>query len=113
MQTKEIILLPEEAFNEELFYLALYKKAGLTQGGDQYIKPVKRSIDARARQVIVRVLCEVLPVDQKDNVNRYSKPEQNVTDSRQVIIVGSGPAGLICCIAIDRAWHQAYCTRKR
>jgi len=100
MQTKEIILLPEEAFNEELFYLALYKKAGLTQGGDQYIKPVKRSIDARARQVIVRVLCEVLPTDQKDNVNRYSKPEQNVTDSRQVIIVGSGPAGLFAALRL-------------
>jgi uncharacterized FAD-dependent dehydrogenase len=72
----------------------------LKQGGDQYIKPVKRSIDARARQVIVRVLCEVLPVDQKDNVNRYSKPEQNVTDSRQVIIVGSGPAGLFAALRL-------------
>jgi uncharacterized protein len=100
MQTKEIILLPEEAFSEELFYPALYKKAGLKQDGDAYMKPVKRSIDARARQVIVRVLCEILPATEKLNTIRYTKPEKNVTDAKQVIIVGSGPAGLFAALRL-------------
>jgi hypothetical protein len=100
MQTKEIILLPEEAFSEALFYSSLYRKAGLKQGGDLYIRPVKRSIDARARQVIVRVVCEVLPAGERGMVTRYVKPEQNVTQAKQVIIVGSGPAGLFAALRL-------------
>ncbi len=100
MQTKEIILSPEEAFNEELFYPSLYQKAGLKSGTDLFIKPVKRSIDARARQVIVRVLCEILPLSEKTNLIRYTKPAQNVSQSKQVIIVGSGPAGLFAALRL-------------
>ncbi len=100
MEPREIILSPEEAFSEELFYPALYKKSGLTQGGNTWIKPVKRSIDARARQVIVRVLCEFLPVSEKANVIRYTKPEKNVGSARQVIVVGSGPAGLFAALRL-------------
>lgn len=100
MEPKEIILLPEEAFSEELFYPALYKKSGLTQDGPIWIKPVKRSIDARARQVIVRVLCEFLPVSEKSNAIHYTKPEKNVGSARQVIVVGSGPAGLFAALRL-------------
>lgn len=100
METKEIILLPEEAFNEELFYPSLYQKSGLNQDSGFYIKPIKRSIDARAKQVIVRVLCEILPVGEKKNVIRYVKPERNVNQAKQVIIVGSGPAGLFAALRL-------------
>lgn len=100
MEPKEIILSPEEAFSEELFYPALYKKSGLTQDGPTWIKPVKRSIDARARQVLVRVLCEFLPVSEKSNAIHYTKPEKNVGSARQVIVVGSGPAGLFAALRL-------------
>jgi uncharacterized FAD-dependent dehydrogenase len=100
MQTKEIILLPEEAFNEELFYPSLYQKAGIKQDSGLYIKPIKRSIDARARQVIVRVLCEIVPVGEMGSVIRYVKPERNVSQSKQVIIIGSGPAGLFAALRL-------------
>ena len=65
MQTKEIVLQPEEAFSEDLFENAIYEKLGIKRDGDFYVKPIKRSIDARARQVIVRVLCEVIPVKER------------------------------------------------
>lgn len=100
METKEIVLLPEEAFNEELFYPTLYQKAGLKQNSDHFIKPVKRSIDARAKQVVVRVLCEILPVSEKRSTIRYTKPEVNVSNARQVIVVGSGPAGLFAALRL-------------
>ncbi|HET9053129.1 MAG TPA: FAD-dependent oxidoreductase, partial [Cyclobacteriaceae bacterium] len=100
MQTTEIILLPEEAFSEDHFYPSLYRKAGLQQNGDWYIRPVKRSIDARAKQVIVRVLCEIRPVSEKQNINRYTKPERTVRDAQRVVIVGSGPAGLFAALRL-------------
>ena len=100
MQTKEIILLPEEAFNEDLFQTTLYQKLGLNQDGDFYVKPVKRSIDARARKVIVRVVCEVISVKEKKPLITYSKDFNDVSKSRQVVIVGSGPAGLFAALRL-------------
>lgn len=94
METKEIVLLPEEAFNEELFQSTLYLKLGLKQDGDFYVRPVKRSIDARGRKVIVRVLCEIVAASEKKPLISYSKQYADVRKSKQIIIVGSGPAGL-------------------
>ncbi len=94
MQTKEITLLPEEAYNEDQFQSILYKKLGLKQDGDFYIRPVKRSIDARARKVVVRVVCEIISVKEKKPLITYSKNFTDVRKAKQVVIVGSGPAGL-------------------
>lgn len=94
MQTKEITLLPEEAYNDDLFQQTLYAKLGLKQDGDFAVRPVKRSIDARARKVIVRVVCEIIPVKDKQARITYSKDYPNVSNATRVIVVGSGPAGL-------------------
>jgi uncharacterized FAD-dependent dehydrogenase len=98
MRTQEVILSPEEAFNEDTFQSTLYEKLGLTPGGDVYVKPVKRSIDARARKVIVRVLYEIIPEQERKEVISYRKAYQDVHQSRQVVIVGSGPAGLFAAL---------------
>lgn len=98
MNTKELVLQPEEAFNEQLFQSTLYQKLGLKEDGDIYVKPVKRSIDARAKHVMVRVMCEIYPAKEKVPFITYSKAYQNVGDARQVIIVGSGPAGLFAAL---------------
>jgi uncharacterized protein len=100
MNTKEIILLPEEAFNEQLFLPVLYQKLGVKPDGDFYVRPVKRSIDARGKKVIVRVLCEVIPQREKRPFITYSRNYQNVSNSRQVVIVGSGPAGLFAALRL-------------
>jgi uncharacterized FAD-dependent dehydrogenase len=94
MQTKEIILLPEEAYNEELFQLAIYSKLGLKPGGEYVVRPVKRSIDARARKVIVRVVCEIFASKEDKPEISNTRDYRNVANAKQVIVVGSGPAGL-------------------
>jgi len=98
--TKELILLPEEAFSEELFQSILYQKLGLKQDGDFYVRPVRRSIDARARKVIVRVVCEVISAKEKKPLITYSKAYKDVSKSKQVVIVGSGPAGLFAALRL-------------
>lgn len=100
MQTKEIVLLPEEAFSEELFYPSLYRKAGVMPHAGYVIKPVKRSIDARAKQVVVRVLCEIVPATETQNRFRYNKPDVNISNAPQVVVVGSGPAGLFAALRL-------------
>ncbi|HEU5291192.1 MAG TPA: FAD-binding protein [Cyclobacteriaceae bacterium] len=100
MQTKEIILQPEEAFNEELFENSLYEKLSIKRDGNFYVKPVKRSIDARGRNVIVRVLCEINPVSEKRPIISYTKDFTDVSKSKRVVIVGSGPAGLFAALRL-------------
>ncbi len=100
MRTLEIILTPEEAFDELNFESILYKKAGAKMDGDTIVQPIKRSIDARSRNVIVRMQCEMFsPLERKLPI-AYSRDLPNVKNSRPVIIVGSGPAGLFAALRL-------------
>ncbi len=91
----EIALAPEVAFSDQ-FEAELSKLAGVS--ADQLVVPLKRSIDARGKNVVVRVQAEIhkkpfvpdLPTFRYDDVS--SKPE--------VIVVGSGPAGLFAALRL-------------
>lgn len=100
MQTKELVLFPEEAFDEERFQDILYEKLQIQKDGDQWIRPVKRSIDARGKRVIVRVLCEVMAASEKKPLISYSINYPDVSKAKPVIIVGSGPAGLFAALRL-------------
>ncbi len=100
MKTVELVLSPAEAFDEEQFETLLYKKLGLKKDGDVYVQPVKRSIDARSRNVVVRVQCELLSPSERKSSPPYSSSYQNVSNKQQVIIVGSGPAGLFAALRL-------------
>lgn len=99
MKLAELILSPEEAFREDVFPSILYQKLGLKNDGNVYVRPVKRSIDARSRNVVVRVQCEIVTVShhlKKAEAPRY----QDVREKNQVIIAGSGPAGLFAALRL-------------
>jgi uncharacterized FAD-dependent dehydrogenase len=98
-QIVELQLNPQEAFEESQFREALYKKLSISPDGDLKIIPIKRSIDARGKNVIVRVQVEVLKSDQyrifKNKFNYH-----DVTRAQQVVIVGAGPAGLFAALRL-------------
>src|SRR6187551_1321488 len=100
MRTLEIILTPEEAFDEVQFESTLYKKVGVKLDGDTIVQPIKRSIDARSRNVIVRLQCEIFSRSEKKSAINYSRDLPNVSNSRSVIIIGSGPAGLFAALRL-------------
>jgi uncharacterized FAD-dependent dehydrogenase len=100
MKTVELVLSPAEAFNEEQFETLLYQKLGLKKDGDVYVQPVKRSIDARSRNVVVRVQCELLSPSERKSSPPYNSNYQNVSNKQPVIIVGSGPAGLFAALRL-------------
>jgi uncharacterized protein len=100
MQSKELLLSPEEAFDEDRFQDVLYEKLKLRKGGEQWVRPVKRSIDARSKRVIVRVLCEVVSASEKKPLVSYSVNFPDVSKAKAVIIVGSGPAGLFAALRL-------------
>lgn len=94
MKLVEIVLKPEEAFDESLFRSSLYRKLGLKDDGNFFVNIVRRSIDARSRDVVVRIQCEVVAASESKPLIAYSKKFKDVTRSNPVVIVGSGPAGL-------------------
>jgi uncharacterized protein len=100
MKLTDVILTPREAFDDTVFPAILYKKLGIPDDGSVFIKPVKRSIDARAKQVIVRLQCEILDRDEKKNQTHYQPHFKNVANADQVVIVGSGPAGLFAALRL-------------
>src|SRR5687767_3690710 len=93
MKIVELVLKPEEAFDEEKFNTLLYNKLGLKQDGSVFVRPVKRSIDARSKNVVVRIQCEIARPEEVTQIT-YEKKIRNLANSQQVVIVGSGPAGL-------------------
>jgi uncharacterized protein len=99
MKIVDIVLHPDEAFDERLFPAVLYTRLGLPQDGSVIVKPVKRSIDARGRQVVVRLQCEVVSREEF-SLHNFSKDYPNVRTAKQVVIVGSGPAGLFAALRL-------------
>lgn len=100
MRTVELTLRPEEAFDDSLFPAILYEKLGLKNDGSVYVNTVKRSIDARGKTVIVRLLCEIASKEEKKPFISYSKHLSSVTGRKPVVIVGSGPAGLFAALRL-------------
>ncbi|MCX7637899.1 MAG: FAD-binding protein [Cyclobacteriaceae bacterium] len=99
MQVREIVLTPSEAFDEHLFNEILYRKLGVSSVDYQVI-PVKRSIDARGKRVVVRLRAEILSRNEQRPIISYKKPENQVAAAQPIIIVGSGPAGLFAALRV-------------
>jgi uncharacterized protein len=100
MQNVELTLWPEEAFNEDLLPQIILNKLGLNDDGSTYVRIVKRSIDARSRKVCIRFQCEIINASEKGPIIQYTRAYKSVKDARQVLIVGSGPAGLFAALRL-------------
>ncbi len=72
MNIKELVLTPQEAFDEALFVAVLYKKLSIPRDGSLAVVPLKRSVDARGRNIVVRV--------QYDIVERANIPPRRTKD---------------------------------
>lgn len=90
----ELTLSPEEAFGQSL---SLNQKLKLPEA-EWYVKPLKRSIDARARQVVVRMQVEAIRKPFTPEIPSFSYPD--VSRRAEVIVVGSGPAGLFAALRL-------------
>ncbi|MCB0493469.1 MAG: FAD-binding protein [Cyclobacteriaceae bacterium] len=100
MRTIELVLSPEEAYNEELFPSVLRSKLELESADDLIIQPIKRSIDARGRKVLVRVLVQITPKEEFKSELSVKDGYRKVSNAPSVIIVGAGPAGLFAALRL-------------
>jgi len=96
----EIKLSPEEAFDKENFRKKILGKARLADDSDVMIKIEKRSIDARKSKVVVNVKYDITQKDDRNITTPLTKDYPKVKSNNQVIIVGSGPAGLFAALRL-------------
>jgi hypothetical protein len=94
----EIAVSPEIAANEEFLRAEVLKKAGLSDQSNIYIRQVRRSIDARSRNVKINILTDIFINETPGQLINYKRDYKNVSNAKQVIIVGAGPAGLFAAL---------------
>jgi len=97
----EIVLTPEEAFDESAFNAVVAEQVHLA--ADQGFRLLKRSIDARSRNIVVRISGEVVSKEAAASGITYQKPTTDVSKGRRVVIVGAGPAGLFAGLRLLEA----------
>ena len=98
-QEIEILLAPEVAFDELTCYEALLSSVGMVPGEADFVHLLRRSIDARGRQPLVRLRADVYrsapPAELFGPWFVYSNVKQS---KHAVLIVGAGPAGLFAAL---------------
>lgn len=96
----ELVLLPEEATDEQKQKKAASISLGLPLTDISALRIVKRSIDARGRKVKIRLLSEVYLGETPSPENYNIFRPQNVSARPEVLIVGAGPAGLFAALQL-------------
>lgn len=101
MKRFELILSPEEAANEEIWKKKAISKSGIPFKEIHSIQQVKRSIDARGKNVTVRLVVDIFTSDNPAIPNQITlRKLQNISNSEPVIIIGAGPAGIFAAIRL-------------
>ena len=98
MHELQLSLTPKEAAIPELLKSVVAKKLNVKESTINHIQVVKKSIDSRGKFPIVllkvRAFVGEKPNYQYENVFKY----ENVSNGREVVVVGSGPAGLFAAL---------------
>ncbi len=100
MKIVEIMVLPEQANQEDLVLTMACAAAYIAKGDVVRHSVQKRSIDARQRSIKIR-LQVALFTDKTDFLpERYAPQPKNVQSSPEVVVVGAGPAGLFAALRL-------------
>ncbi|MFC6999700.1 NAD(P)/FAD-dependent oxidoreductase [Rufibacter roseus] len=96
----DLVLAPEIAYDSALLETELLRQAGFSKSNETaYIHKIKRSIDARGREVKVKVRADVYTQapDLSTILPTYHYPSVK-PDAPTVVIVGAGPAGFFAAL---------------
>lgn len=96
-KTIQVTLRPEEAFNPDVLKEAILKKSGIRES-EVDVRPVKRSIDARGKNVKVNVEALIAIKEDLPPLISYRRDYTNVANAEPVVIVGFGPAGMFAAL---------------
>ncbi len=99
-QELNLVLSPQEAEDELILKQIAARETGCKLPEITFIKILKRSIDARSRNVKINLKIEVYINEAEPAPISYKINYPHVSNSKPVIIVGSGPAGLFAALQL-------------
>lgn len=94
----ELVLAPELAYDSELLEKEILRTAQVKPEDVKFIHRLKRSIDARGREVKLRIRADVYLDNPPTDILLPEYKYSNVNSAKQVVIVGAGPAGLFAAL---------------
>jgi len=96
----QITLPPEEAADESLLRKISARLANIEPADIAFLRILKRSVDARKRNIVVNLTMEVIHHGEtiKSPVNPFIP--KDVSNHQEIIIVGAGPAGLFAALRL-------------
>lgn len=99
---KEIQLrvIPDEAFDEQALKAVISRETGEKIDEIHAIRVLKRSIDARQQTIYVNLTVRAF-INELPDLPEYESIEyKDVSNGKQVIVVGAGPAGLFAALRL-------------
>ena len=96
----QLVLSPEEAANEDVIKSIAAQQLHTSATAITFIKILKRSIDARSRNIKINLKIEVYINEPAPVSPSYKINYPDVTHKKPVIIVGAGPAGLFAALQL-------------
>ena len=91
---------PEEADNIEAVKKQLVNSLGLVYERITSIKILRRSIDARQKKIWINLRVAVGLDGEEIPVDELVPEHKDVSKSKPIAVIGSGPAGLFCALQL-------------
>lgn len=108
----QLVLSPRNASHEDLYKPVVARKLRVSAERIRAIRILRRSIDSRGKHVRINLLVRVF-VDQDDKGVHPEAPDyKDVSAGKEVVIIGSGPAGLFAALRlIELGWKPVILER--
>ena len=96
----QVRVTPQVAYNEQNIAEYISREMAIDRRTITHVRVKKKSIDARQRQVYVNLTLQVY-INEMPQDEEYVKTEYpDVSNGRQVIVVGAGPCGLFAALRL-------------
>ncbi len=95
-----LVLEPEIAFDQDNFVNKVKNILHIPSQEEAHIRAIKRSIDARGRQIKVNVEVEAFINEAPSAMIEFQNNYADVSNAPQAIIVGAGPAGMFAALRL-------------
>jgi len=100
VQDLDIAISPRKANDPEEIKTTLARKLNLDQSEISHFQILRRSVDARRKPVLFHLRLRVFIGEQAPPYESQKFNYQDVSKSREVLIVGAGPAGLFAALRL-------------
>ena len=98
-QIIQLSLAPIQAYTSENIQKSIAQHLNIPKENINDFRLLKRSIDARKRKVKIQLKVEVF-INEKIPENNIERNYQDVSNKEEIVIVGSGPAGLFAALKL-------------